>query len=480
VKEDRVNHVRSGRRRLVAAVLLAVAVAVVATVAGTGTTRAASSADWPGYLYSTSHSSYNAAATAITPANAHTLKRVWIFKPDAPAVKSLGGFYASPAVRDGVVYIGGRNGYFYAINEATGALIWKRFIGYVPGLTCGAEGFTSTATVAPDPTTGDATVYVYGATGYLYALNAANGTNVWPPAVVAIPSTTKSDYYAWSSPLVLDGHIYLGVSSGCDRPLIRGALVQYSQTDGSLDGTYYTTPSGTVGASIWSSPATDGASVFATTGNGKASSVGYSILRVDPTSMTLADSWAVPAAQRIVDSDFGGSPTMFSANPSGSPVEMVGACNKNGLYYAFNAGDLAAGPVWTLKVGDPNAGECDAAAIWDGTALDIAGPGTTIGSVAYGGSISQVNPTTGAPVWQTGLIGPVVGSPSEDGAGVIAAATFGSTTGSNAVYLLSASSGAVLKMISTGTATVFAQPVFADGYLLVAGRSGGLKAFAPS
>ncbi len=87
-------------------------------------------------------------------------------------------------------------------------MIWSRFIGYVTKTTCGSEGFTSTATVAPDPTSGNPTVYVYGATGYLYAMDAATGADVWPPAAVAIPSSTANDYYAWSSPLVANGNIY--------------------------------------------------------------------------------------------------------------------------------------------------------------------------------------------------------------------------------------------------------------------------------
>ncbi len=471
---------RRRRRLLVAALVVAFVATLGSALAGAGPTRAASSADWPGYLYSPSHASYNAAATAITPTNAHTLKRVWLFKPDTPALSGLGGFYASPTVSGGVVYIGGRNGYFYALSESTGSLLWKRFIGYVPHLTCGAEGFTSTATVAPDPTTGTSTVYVYGAPGYLYALNGANGSDVWPPATVAIPSTTVSDYYAWSSPVVTGGSIYVGISSACDVPLVRGGIAKYSQASGAYQGTLFTTPAGTRGASIWSSVASDGTSLFATTGNGPKASNGFSMLRVDPATMTLSDAWAIPAALRIEDSDFGGSPTVFSANLSGSSTEMVGACNKNGAYYAFRAGSLAAGPVWTRQIGDPDTGQCNAAAIWDGSALDIAGPAATIGGTTYGGSISQVNPATGAAVWQTGLSGPVVGSPSENGSGVIAAATFGAPGGSNAIYLLNAKTGVSLKVISTGTANTFAQPVFADGYLFVAGRSGGLKAFKTS
>src|SRR5262249_57150894 len=132
-------------------------------------------------------------------------------------------------VYNGALYIGAKNGYFCALNEATGAVSWQRLIGFVKGTTCGFQGFTSTATVAPDPTTGNPTVYVYGATGYLYAMNAADGTDVWPPAAVALPSTTVNDYYAWSSPLIFNGNVYVGISSQCDVPLVRARLAEFSQ-----------------------------------------------------------------------------------------------------------------------------------------------------------------------------------------------------------------------------------------------------------
>jgi len=39
------------------------------------------------------------------------------------------GFLSSPTVYNGVIYIGAKNGYFYALDETTGAVIWKRFTG---------------------------------------------------------------------------------------------------------------------------------------------------------------------------------------------------------------------------------------------------------------------------------------------------------------------------------------------------------------
>jgi outer membrane protein assembly factor BamB len=437
--------------------------------------------NWAQYLYSDSHSSDNQAATTVTPSNAAQLKSVWRFVPSAAPISGLGGFYSSPTVYNGVIYIGARNGYFYAINETTGAVIWKRFVGYVTHKTCGAEGFTSTATVAADPTTGDPTIYVYGATGYLYAMNTADGTDVWPPTVVAIPSTTKNDYYAWDSPLVFDGNIYVGISSQCDDPLVRGGLDEFSQATGTLENTFWTTPAGTRGASIWSSPATDGSAIYVTTGNGPTSSAGFSVIELNPALSQQLGIWAVPPAQRISDSDFGGSPGLWTATIDGTPTPMVGACNKNGYFYALQTADLSAGPVWSLKIADPyrsGPGECDAAPVYDGTNLYLGSSGTTINGTAYDGSVRAVKPATGAIIWQTGLTGSVVGTPTMDGAGVIAAATFGSSTGHNGVFLIDAATGKILKTLAYAKSDTFAQPVFADGYLIVASTGRALQAYA--
>ena len=52
-------------------------------------------------------------------------------------------------------------------------------------------------------------------------MNATTGLDVWPPAKVAIPSTTANDYYAWGSPLVFHHNIYVGNSGGSESGIIR-------------------------------------------------------------------------------------------------------------------------------------------------------------------------------------------------------------------------------------------------------------------
>lgn len=480
---------RRPRRARIAGLLAALAVLVAgsAGLASATPAAAAGSSDWPAYLYNNDHSSYNSAVTAITPSNVSNLQPVW--RGMQPAT-SNGVFYASPTVANGVMYIGGENGYFYAVSESTHDLLWSKFMGTTPGTTCGSSaGISSTAVVADDPTTGE-TVYVNAPDGQLYALNPTTGAVDWQ-ATVDTPSTTVDDYYAWGSPLVANGNVYVGISSDCDNPLVPAGVVEFNQDTGAQEANWHDLPGTETGGSVWSSPGTstlgDG-SIFVTTGNADAAAdnqapYSESIVRLS-SSLSVLDSWQVPLSQRSNDGDFGGSPTDFTATINGTTTQMVGACNKNGYYYAFSQDDLAAGPVWQTQLADasgtgPENGGCDAAAIWDGTNL-IEGVGntTTINGVSYQGAVVSLNPATGAPIWQTGLPGAIIGSPTEDGAGVVAAPVFESNTGNLGVYLLSASTGAILGEINTGSDQVFAQPVFANNVLIVTGgRATGVTVY---
>ena len=467
---------------------LAAVSALVLAGAGLAASPAAAqgTADWPAFLFNKRHSSYNAAAASIGTGNLANLQPVWSWIQPFGTNKK---FYASPTAVNGVVYIGAESGYFYAISEATQTVLWSRFLGITPGGMCGILGISATATVVNDPVTG-LTVYVNAPDGQLYALSAATGAILWH-STVDTPSTTIQDYYSWSSPLVANGHVYVGISSDCDHPLVPSGVLEFNQDTGAQEGFWQSIPGGVAGASVWSSLAAstlgDG-SVFVTTGNTPPPTQpanAESIVRLSGTGLSQLDSWQIPVSQQVRDADFGASPTVFTANLNGTPTPMVGACDKNGIYYAFRQDDLHDGPVWQLQIaaaygtGTDPSGQCDAGAIWDGTNLiEGGGNNTVINGVTYQGSVRSLDPATGTPIWQTGLPGEVIGSPTEDGAGVVAAQVFSSDTGNLGVYLLSAASGAILDYIGTGSSGIFAQPVFAGNDLLVAGdNTVGLRAY---
>jgi polyvinyl alcohol dehydrogenase (cytochrome) len=448
---------------------------------------AAFASDWTGYLGGPAHTSASP-ETAITPANAPSLAPAWLWTPPAATgAQPAAQLFASPTVARGRIYIGSNTGLFYALNEATGTPAWWRNLGAVSARTCSARGITATATVSPDASRGGAlTVYVTGGNNKLWALDAATGAIVWKRQL-APTSTTENTYYGWSSPTVVAGHVYAGLASQCDTPLIRGGVVEIAQSTGRVLHRYWTVPSGVVGGSVWTSVAAtaDGSSVYATTGNGDEipgdnQGDSYAIVRLDGTTMKRLSLWAVPGPARPTDSDFGGSPTLFTASLSGTPTAMVAACNKNGTLYAWRAAKLSTGPVWqtTIDAGSDDA-NCLAAPISDGSALYQAGGATTVNGADVPGTVSQLDPATGAVRWQTVLPGAVLGTGSINASGVLAIPmnTYGNPTGGG-VAVIDATTGAILTRL--GTANGFPQPVFANGRLLVATANGGLTAYAPA
>src|SRR3954471_23726162 len=75
-----------------------------------------SDGNWPTYGKDLNHTFSNP-HSEINPRNVSTLAPAWTF-PTEDAVT------ASPAVVDGVVYVGSWDGYFYALDAASGRLKW--------------------------------------------------------------------------------------------------------------------------------------------------------------------------------------------------------------------------------------------------------------------------------------------------------------------------------------------------------------------
>lgn len=438
--------------------------------------------DWPGYLFDNGHSSHNPLARAITPANASTLVEDWSFFDPPPTLEGQpnAGFYSSPTVVNGVLYIGSNTGNFYALNEATGAVLWQQLLGFTTPTTCGSgHGVTSTATVATDPVSGALTVYVGGGDGYLYALDAASGNIVFRQFVTDV-GTDQNTGFIWASSTVVNGTIYLGWASQCDNPLVRSGIESFDQHTGALLKTFWTGVPGTTGAGVWSTAATDGNSLWITTGNGSAAH-SFGFIKLKASNLRFQTEWLNPLTG---DLDWGSSPTLFEARLNNVRTRMVGANGKDGVFHAFDANNLQNGPVWSFQVGtteDFNIGACLAMPIWDSTSkrLFVASNQTTISAQVFRGSIRAFDPANGNVIWETGLTGgPVMGSPTLNGAGVLAAATYNiSNLALNAAYLLDSTNGSILTTIPQPNTLVFAQPVYAGNHLFVANAGGPPSSF---
>ena len=345
--------------------ILAWGAAAVSTLVPVSTASAspaaAPSLDWSQYMHGPQHSSVSP-ATAVTTANAASVALSWHWQPPVVSGKPAPLVDASPTVVAGRVFIGAQSGGFYALNESTGTAEWSKQLDTESHQTCPARGITATAAVVNDPVSGTSTVYVSGAR-YLYALKAATGVQVWRTRIGPASSANPDAYYNWSSPTVVGGHIYVGLSSSCDTPLIRGGVVELDQHTGRVIHTWYTVPSGSLGGSIWSSVAASasGSDLWVSTGNEcdptvdtcpSGTQVGDSLSIVHlSASLGVRQVWQdLALAGHGHDWDFGSSPTLFGG--SGTPPD-VGACNKDGDYYALADNPLSTSPIWTDSIGAP-------------------------------------------------------------------------------------------------------------------------------
>jgi outer membrane protein assembly factor BamB len=94
--------------------------------------------------------------------------------------------HSSPAICDGKVYVGSRDGYIYALDAATGEKIWA---------------FHTDSWVESSPAVVGGVVYCGSNDGNLYALNAETGEKIW---------SYETPLAVQSSPAVADGVVYVG------------------------------------------------------------------------------------------------------------------------------------------------------------------------------------------------------------------------------------------------------------------------------
>jgi len=118
---------------------------------------------------------------------------------------------SSPAINDGILYVGGGNDFFYALNAANGETIWKH---------------TTDANIAwGSPAVVNGVVYVGADDGNLYAFNAKNGDLLWKYNV---------GVDRWPSVAVDNGVAYTSSNAG--------TVCAVNETNGNLIWEYDTTP----------------------------------------------------------------------------------------------------------------------------------------------------------------------------------------------------------------------------------------------
>lgn len=438
----------------------------------------ANSGNWPMYLAGPGHSGYNSAETIINPTTAPNLKLRWTYHAG-------GSVSTQPVVVNGTIYWGSWDGYEHG-SDVNGNILWQTFLGTNTDsngchpVEAGVASIPAFASVIINGTK-TAVIFLGGGDANFYALNAATGAIIWQTPLGTLPAT-----FLWSSPVIYKGSVYMGVSSFGDCPLIQGKLVKMDTVTGTIQSTFNTVPDGCIGGAEWSSPAIDTTigEVYLATGtiHPQCSSPEpntLSMIELHASDLSFVSSWQLPPSEWIGDStDFGASPTLFQAKIGGTLHSLVGAANKNGKFYAFERGNISAGPVWEDQIAAggpcPQCGEGSiSSAGWDGGMLYIAGGQTTINGASCPGSVQKVDPATGAYLWQRCLNdGPVLAPVTLiPGVAMVAAGPD--------VLALSTSTGQTLATLTDahGNSRYFAGASVSNGVLYVGNMDRNLYAY---
>jgi outer membrane protein assembly factor BamB len=316
--------------------------------------------DWPSYRYNQHRSGHQPWAGRLSdPDDVPSLKVEWTWPSSG---SEGGGFKASPIVFEHRVFIGSWSGFFYALDAKTGNKLWQ-YPDPGPALlgTCGFGNYGIQSSASRARIHGDEAV-IFGApdpnpavdgglgSARLYALNAHTGKLIWASDVVAhVTGCTGGslselhERIAYSSPLVHEDKVYVGIHDAGDDPIQNGKVIAVDlQTGHIIPGFSYQSTS-TRGGGVWNAPAADEKGVYFTTGNTRnwnggsqpqpAVNNGLSMVRVNPS--TGAVDWKFQPVPYNLDDDpdwSAGAAVMHST--CGDLVESV---QKDGWTYAVNA-----------------------------------------------------------------------------------------------------------------------------------------------
>jgi outer membrane protein assembly factor BamB len=374
-----------------------------------GATPAAaqSSQDWPTYLQNAQRTNATTDAS-LSVAGAANFGVNWTFQAGGPLATSA-------SIVGNVAYIGAWDGYEYALNTQTGAVIWKTNTGLTtdPGCNPSTIGITSAAAVV------NGVVYVGGGGPYFYALDASTGAVLWQ--TYTGDNSQAGAHYNWSSPLIVGNNAYVGIASNCDNPLVQGQLLEIpisGAQQGQIVATHNFVPNGQVGGGIWTSPSYDPATgtIFVSTGTlaGYTQTESQAVESLNATNLATVGVWQLPFSASISDSDWGTTPTL-TTDSAGD--QLMSVANKNGFIYTFNRNNLSAGPVWQRQIAiGGNCPACGDGSISSGIfangTLYFAGGHNVQNGHGSGGSIDAIDPGTGNVLWTRQTDSPILGSPA--------------------------------------------------------------------
>ncbi|HZB27094.1 MAG TPA: PQQ-dependent dehydrogenase, methanol/ethanol family, partial [Gemmatimonadales bacterium] len=179
----------------------------------------------------------------IETGNVSRLRPAWTFQhPITSLVASLAtyGFEAAPLVVDGVMYVSGFDGYVWALDAASGKLLWQYQHSTPLDLALCCGNINRGVAVAGGK------VYLATLNAHLVALDARTGTKVWEQVFGDI----RAGESATLAPLVVKDLIVVGASGG--EYGVRGHLDAFDARTGGRRWRLYTVPKpGEAGSETW-------------------------------------------------------------------------------------------------------------------------------------------------------------------------------------------------------------------------------------
>jgi quinohemoprotein ethanol dehydrogenase len=176
--------------------------------------------------------SYYSPLTGIDAKNVKQLGFAWQYDLGNP----MRGQEATPIVIDGVMYTSGTWGYVYALDAATGKELWR----YDPKPDYFAGRHPCCDLVNRGVAVWKGRIYVASVDGRLHALDAATGKKIWVADTIA---DHKLPYSSTGAPQIAGDVVVIG-NSGADmgHTAVRGYVSAYDLASGKFKWRFYTVP----------------------------------------------------------------------------------------------------------------------------------------------------------------------------------------------------------------------------------------------
>jgi polyvinyl alcohol dehydrogenase (cytochrome) len=404
-----------------------VAMAFVGMLLLPGAASASQGSGWTSAGGNLENTRYQQSEHTLGVDNVENLVAKWV-------LSTVGDVSATPAVDGDTVYVPDWAGRLYAVDKETGAVNWNVSIAAASGVPFDKARTTPAVTgnAVIVGTQGSIFVPGGGPGGKLLAFDKLTGQHLWTTTLDTHPASIVTQ-----SPTVFGGRVYVGVAS-LEEALaafvpgyvlsFEGSMLAVDLKTGEILWKTVMVPDGYTGNAVWgSSPAIDTkrGQVYIATGNnysvpdevlecvaeagedGDAAAACSSpdnhfdsIMALDMKTGAIRwstraipyDAWTVDCIPFFGDGDlcpdpagpdydFGQAPALFKATSGkGKPLELVGAGQKSGQYWAL----------------DPDSGEVE----W----VPQAGPGGTAGGLQWGSAVDgtrvyTANANSGGELW---------------------------------------------------------------------------------